>query len=42
MMMRGVEKQNSRTVTSALRGAFRDDPKTRSEFLRLVHGSSPA
>jgi len=38
MMMRGVEKQNSRTVTSALRGAFRDDPATRSEFLRLVHG----
>ena len=42
MMMRGVEKQNSRTVTSALRGAFRDDSKTRSEFLRLVHGSQPA
>jgi GTP cyclohydrolase I len=38
MMMRGVEKQNSRTVTSALRGAFRNDPKTRDEFLRLVHG----
>ena len=38
MMMRGVEKQNSRTVTSALRGAFRDDPATRAEFLRLVHG----
>ena len=37
MAMRGVEKQNSRTVTSALRGAFRDDEKTRSEFLRLVH-----
>jgi GTP cyclohydrolase I len=37
MMMRGVEKQNSRTVTSALRGAFRDDPKTRDEFLRLAH-----
>jgi GTP cyclohydrolase I len=42
MMMRGVEKQNSRTVTSALRGSFRDDSKTRSEFLRLVHGSPPA
>src|SRR5438046_6141909 len=38
MMMRGVEKQNSKTVTSALRGAFRDDGKTRDEFLRLVHG----
>lgn len=38
MMMRGVEKQNSRTITSSLRGGFRDDPKTRDEFLRLVHG----
>ncbi len=37
MMMRGVEKQNSRTITSSLRGLFRDDPKTRSEFLRLAH-----
>jgi GTP cyclohydrolase I len=38
MMMRGVEKQNSKTVTSALRGALLDDGKTREEFLRLVHG----
>jgi len=38
MMMRGVEKQNSRTVTSALRGIFRDDSKTRVEYLRLAHG----
>lgn len=37
MMMRGVEKQNSRTITSSLRGLFRDDSKTRSEFLRLAH-----
>jgi GTP cyclohydrolase I len=37
MMMRGVEKQNSRTVTSALRGIFRDDSRTRDEFLRLAH-----
>jgi GTP cyclohydrolase I len=37
MMMRGVEKQNSRTVTSALRGVFRDDARTREEFLRLTH-----
>ena len=40
MMMRGVEKQHSKTVTSALRGAFRDDPRTRDEFLRLVQGGS--
>ena len=33
-----MEKQNSRTVTSALRGIFRDDSKTRDEFLRLAHG----
>lgn len=38
MMMRGVEKQNSRTVSSALRGIFRDDSKTRDEFLRLAYG----
>ena len=38
MMMRGVEKQNSRTVTSALRGEFRSCPMTRDEFLRLAHG----
>jgi len=37
MMMRGVEKQNSRTITSSLRGVFRDDSRTRSEFLRLAH-----
>jgi GTP cyclohydrolase I len=37
MMMRGVEKQNSKTITSSLRGAFRDDAKTRDEFLRLAH-----
>ncbi len=42
MMMRGVEKQSSRTITSSLRGLFRDDPKTRSEFLRLAHGPSAA
>ncbi|HKY98779.1 MAG TPA: GTP cyclohydrolase I FolE [Gemmatimonadaceae bacterium] len=37
MMMRGVQKQNSRTLTSALRGVFRDDQRTRDEFLRLAH-----
>jgi GTP cyclohydrolase I len=36
MMMRGVEKQNSRTVTSALRGVFADCPMTRQDFLRLA------
>jgi GTP cyclohydrolase I len=38
MMMRGVEKQNSRTITSALRGSFKDCPMTRDEFLRLAYG----
>jgi GTP cyclohydrolase I len=36
MMMRGVEKQNSSTVTSAMRGAFQNDASTRTEFLQLV------
>jgi len=35
MMMRGVEKQNSKTITSAVRGVFLDDQRTRDEFLRL-------
>ncbi len=39
MMMRGVEKQNSRTITSALRGEFRECPMTRDEFLRLANQS---
>ena len=38
MMMRGVEKQNSKTVTSCLLGSFRSDERTRSEFLSLVRG----
>ncbi len=36
MMMRGVEKQNSKTITSAMRGVFMDDQRTRDEFLRLA------
>ena len=39
MMMRGVQKQNSKTITSALRGIFRSDAKTRDEFLRLAHAN---
>jgi GTP cyclohydrolase I len=35
MMMRGVEKQNSRTLTSAMKGVFLEDLRTREEFLRL-------
>ena len=37
MMMRGVEKQNSKTITSALRGQFRECPMTRDEFLNLAY-----
>lgn len=37
MMMRGVEKQNSSMRTSAMLGAFRDNPTTRSEFLSLIY-----
>ncbi|MEO8945813.1 MAG: GTP cyclohydrolase I FolE [Gemmatimonadaceae bacterium] len=40
MMMRGVQKQNSTTVTSAVLGSFRDDSKTRDEFLRLIQNGS--
>ena len=39
MMMRGVEKQNSKTITSAMKGVFLEDIGTREEFLRLVHPS---
>ena len=39
MMMRGVEKQNSSTVTSCLIGLFRSDERTRTEFLKLARGS---
>ena len=35
MMMRGVQKQNSKTITSAMRGVFLEDQRTRDEFLRL-------
>lgn len=40
MMMRGVEKQSSKTITSAVRGVFLNDQRTRDEFLRLVSSST--
>jgi GTP cyclohydrolase I len=40
MMMRGVQKQNSITTTSAFEGVFAEDP-TRGEFLRLIRGALP-
>jgi GTP cyclohydrolase IA len=40
MMMRGVEKQDSSTVTSAMTGVFRDQQGTRNEFLSLVRNGS--
>jgi GTP cyclohydrolase I len=39
MMMRGVEKQHSRTVTSAMLGVFREDARTREEFLSHLKGA---
>ena len=38
MMMRGVEKQHSSAITSAMLGAFRDEQETREEFLSLIRG----
>lgn len=42
MVMRGVEKQNSQAVTSAMLGVFRDNKETRDEFLSLVEGGTKA
>jgi GTP cyclohydrolase I len=39
MVMRGVEKQNSKAVTSAMLGAFRDRAETRAEFMELIRSS---
>ena len=36
MVMRGVQKQNSKTVTSSMLGAFRDDSRSRSEFMEHI------
>ena len=41
MMMRGVQKQNSKTLTSAMRGIFLEDHRTRDEFMRLVTSTHP-
>ena len=42
MMMRGVQKQNSRTVTSSMRGTFLTDARTRMEFMNLIHAQPTA
>ena len=39
MMMRGVQKQNSYAISSAMIGEFESDPKTRAEFVQLIHKS---
>ena len=39
MMMRGVQKQNSSTSTSAMRGLFKSDARTRAEFMSAVQGT---
>jgi GTP cyclohydrolase I len=40
MMMRGVEKQHSSAITSAMLGAFRDEQETREEFLSLIRSKN--
>jgi GTP cyclohydrolase IA len=40
MMMRGVEKQHSSAVTSAMLGCFREEQETRTEFLSLIHNKT--
>jgi len=39
MLIRGVEKQNSKAITSAMLGSFRDRPETRAEFMELIKSS---
>ncbi len=41
MVMRGVEKQHSTMITSCMLGKFRDDERTRMEFMNLISGSKP-
>lgn len=38
MMMRGVEKQNSKTITSSVQGEFKKNPATRAELMKLLRG----
>jgi GTP cyclohydrolase I len=42
MEMRGVEKINSTTISSALRGLFKSDERTRSEFYNLINSPTPS
>ncbi len=42
MMMRGVTQQNSFAITSSLRGEFKSDSKTRSEFMELIRHQKPS
>lgn len=42
LAMRGVQKPNAKTITSAMVGAFKTDIRTRTEFLSLIHGHSPS
>ena len=40
MQMRGVQKQNTYAITSAMLGEFESDPKTRGEFMQLIRHKS--
>jgi len=42
MEMRGVQKINSTTVSSALRGLFKKDERTRNEFYNLINTPAPS
>ena len=42
MMMRGVQKQKAKMITSTLIGSFKEDPKTRTEFLELIRSERSA